>query len=107
MGGLTFALILQRYGVKAIVCEHEPFPASRKQGGSIDIHHDSGQMALREADIFEQFEALARYEGQESHLLDKTGKVFLDEVADLNEGDHQAVDKIIFIFITTSGFNPI
>ncbi|MCY9670691.1 FAD-dependent monooxygenase [Paenibacillus alginolyticus] len=92
-GGLTLARILQRHGIKAVVYEREPSRASRQQGGSLDIHHDTGQKALREAGLFEEFKALARYEGQDFRLLDKTGKIYLDEIAESNEGDRPEIDR--------------
>ncbi|KRE33005.1 FAD-dependent oxidoreductase [Paenibacillus sp. Soil724D2] len=92
-GGLTLARILQRHGVKTVVYERELSSASRQQGGSLDIHQDSGQWALNEAGLFEQFEALARFEGQDFRLLDKTGKVYLDDVAEPNEGERPEIDR--------------
>lgn len=92
-GGLTLARILQEHGVKTVVYEREASPTSRQQGGSLDIHPESGQRALREAGLIEQFQALARYEGEDFRLLDKTGKVYLDEVADSKEGDRPEIDR--------------
>ncbi|MFD0675874.1 MULTISPECIES: FAD-dependent oxidoreductase [unclassified Paenibacillus] len=91
-GGLTLARILQQHGIKTVVYEREPGPNSRQQGGSLDIHHDSGQMALREAGLFEQFEALARFEGEDFRLLDKTGKVYIDEFAE-SQGQRPEIDR--------------
>lgn len=92
-GGLTLARILQQHGIKTVVYERESSPDTRQQGGSLDIHHDSGQRALREAGLLEQFQALARYEGEDFRLLDKTGKVYMDEVADPNGGDRPEIDR--------------
>lgn len=92
-GGLTLARILQQHGIKTTIYEREASPASRKQGGSLDIHSDSGQKALREAGLIEQFEALARYEGQDFRLLDKFGNLYMDEVAEPNEGDRPEIDR--------------
>ncbi|MBP1964550.1 FAD-dependent oxidoreductase [Paenibacillus aceris] len=92
-GGLTLARILQQHGIKTVIYERETSPASRQQGGSLDIHEDSGQKALREAGLIEQFEALARYEGQDFRLLDKTGKIYMDEVAEPHEGDRPEIDR--------------
>lgn len=85
-GGLTLALILQKYGVDAVIYERELHDTNRERGGSLDIHEESGQMALKEAGLIEQFQALARYEGEDFRLFDKTGKLYMDEVA---EGDAQ------------------
>lgn len=92
-GGLTLARILQQHGIITTVYEREASPTSRKQGGSLDIHSDSGQKALIEAGLIEQFEALARYEGQDFRLLDKFGNLYMDEVAEHQEGDRPEIDR--------------
>ncbi|EJQ44543.1 hypothetical protein IEE_02733 [Bacillus cereus BAG5X1-1] len=92
-GGLTLARILQKHGLKCVVYERETSPWIRQQGGSLDIHHDSGQEALKEAGLLEQFNELARYEGEDFRLFDKNGKIYLDEVADPNGGDRPEIDR--------------
>ncbi|PFN27774.1 tetracycline resistance protein [Bacillus cereus] len=92
-GGLTLSRILQKHGLKSVVYERETSPWSRQQGGSLDIHHDSGQEALKEAGLLEQFNELARYEGEDFRLFDKSGKIYLDEVADPNSGDRPEIDR--------------
>lgn len=92
-GGLTLARILKQHGIDTIVYEREASPSNRRQGGSLDIHSDSGQIALREAGLIEQFEALARYEGQDFRLLDKLGNLYMDEVAEPHEGDRPEIDR--------------
>lgn len=92
-GGLTLARILQKHGLKCVVYERETSPWIRQQGGSLDIHHDSGQEALKEAGLLEQFNELARYEGEDFRLCDKNGKIYLDEVADPNCGDRPEIDR--------------
>lgn len=88
------ALILQRHGIQTVVYEREPFDTNRARGGSLDIHEDSGQIALKEAGLYEQFEAIARYEGEDFRLFDKTGKIHMDEVADLdNKGGRPEIDR--------------
>ncbi|MCD1258021.1 FAD-dependent monooxygenase [Paenibacillus athensensis] len=88
-GGLTLARILQRHGVQAVVYEREATPTARRQGGSLDIHHDSGQLALEAAGLLEQFRAIARYEGEDFRVFDERGKLYLDEIADAGAGGGQ------------------
>ncbi|MCK7625218.1 FAD-dependent monooxygenase [Streptomyces sp. RS10V-4] len=73
LGGLVCARVLERHGLPVTVLERESSPTARTQGGSLDIHPESGQEALRACGLFEQFSALARPEGQEYRLLDRTG----------------------------------
>ncbi|GGH50873.1 oxidoreductase [Paenibacillus silvae] len=90
-GGLTLALILQKHGIPAVIYEREQEDKSHERGGSLDIHEDSGQLALKEAGLYEAFQQAARYEGEDFRLMDKTGEIYIDEVADedMSEGHHR------------------
>lgn len=95
-GGLTLALILQRHGIPTVVYEREASPSSKQQGGSLDLHAESGQRALKEAGLYEQFQAIARYEGEDFRIFDKTGRNYWDEVADpddTDEGQRPEIDR--------------
>lgn len=93
-GGLTLALILQKHGISATVYEREAQNINAQRGGSLDIHEDSGQMALKEAGLLEPFEAIARYEGEDFRLFDKTGNVYMDERAEDGEkGGRPEIDR--------------
>ncbi|TBL74683.1 FAD-dependent monooxygenase [Paenibacillus thalictri] len=93
-GGLTLALILQKHGIQTVIYEREPFDMNGQRGGSLDIHEESGQRALREAGLYEQFQKLARYEGEDFRLFDKTGKIYMDEVAELDDkGTRPEIDR--------------
>jgi 2-polyprenyl-6-methoxyphenol hydroxylase-like FAD-dependent oxidoreductase len=93
-GGLTLALILQRHGIRPIVYEREPHDTSRERGGSLDIHEESGQKALKEAGLYEKFQEIVRYEGEDFRVLDKTGKIYIDEVAKPDEkGGRPEIDR--------------
>ncbi|MFF4354366.1 FAD-dependent oxidoreductase [Streptomyces sp. NPDC001530] len=89
-GGLTCARILQRYGITATVYDLDASPTARNQGGTLDMHPDSGQNALREAGLLEDFLALARPEGQQMRLVSRDGRVLFDAVppeADTKDGN--------------------
>ncbi|WP_320773821.1 NAD(P)/FAD-dependent oxidoreductase [Streptomyces sp. CRN 30] len=64
-GGLTCARILQVHGITATVHDLASGPDDRNQGGTLDLHPDDGQLALKEAGLLEDFHRLARPEGQE------------------------------------------
>ncbi|HEY0163613.1 MAG TPA: NAD(P)/FAD-dependent oxidoreductase [Edaphobacter sp.] len=72
-GGLVAARILSLSGVDVTVFEREESFTERSQGGSLDIHADSGQIALARAQLTEEFRQIARYEDQESRVYDKHG----------------------------------
>jgi len=52
--GLILARILQRNGVNCIVYEKESSKESRDQGGTLDLHPQTGQKALISAGLFDQ-----------------------------------------------------
>jgi 2-polyprenyl-6-methoxyphenol hydroxylase-like FAD-dependent oxidoreductase len=77
LGGLALARVLHVNGIDAVVYERESSRNARGQGGMLDIH--SGQRALREAGLIDQFHAIARPEGQDMRLLEPDGTLLLQE----------------------------
>jgi 2-polyprenyl-6-methoxyphenol hydroxylase-like FAD-dependent oxidoreductase len=77
MGGLALARVLHVNGIEAVVYERDTARDARRQGGMLDIH--SGQPALREAGLLEEFLAIARGEGQDMRLLKSDGTLLLQE----------------------------
>jgi 2-polyprenyl-6-methoxyphenol hydroxylase-like FAD-dependent oxidoreductase len=91
--GLTLARILWTRGVAATVFEQEKSDTERGQGGSLDLHPESGQHALRLAGLEAEFRALARFEDQGVRLLDKGGAVLFEDQPGPGEGDRPEVDR--------------
>jgi len=79
LGGLVLARVLHINGISAVVYEREPSPGARGQGGMLDVHAPTGQRALREAGLIDQFDAIARGEGQGLRLLEPDGTLLLQE----------------------------
>ncbi|MFI5818804.1 FAD-dependent oxidoreductase [Streptomyces rishiriensis] len=77
LGGLALARVLHVNGMEAVVYERESSRDARGQGGMLDIH--SGQRALREAGLIDEFSAIARGEGQDMRLLEPDGTLLLQE----------------------------
>ena len=95
--GLTLARILQVNGIAAAVLEAEASPLVRSQGGTLDLHPGSGQMALRQAGLDTEFRAIARYEDQGMRFCDKTGQIVSqkDEGGDRPEVDRAALRQML------------
>lgn len=82
---LTFAAILYRNHIPYTI--FEAASTLRHQGGTLDLHPQSGQQALREAGLWDAFVKHARPESDCLKLVDlESGEVFWNE----NEGDGQA-----------------
>jgi 2-polyprenyl-6-methoxyphenol hydroxylase-like FAD-dependent oxidoreductase len=79
LSGLVCARILQVSGIAATIYEMDDSPAARQQGGSLDIHTDTGQVALKAAGLYEEFLKNTHLGGEATRVLDKTAHVFVDQ----------------------------
>lgn len=78
-GGLTLARILQHNGIQCTIFELDQERSSRNQGGMVDLHPETGQLALREAGLWTDFEKNARPEAEAMKLIKSDGTVMWDE----------------------------
>ena len=74
---LTLANILQNHSVPFTIFESSP--TFRTQGGSLDLHPESGQLALKEAGLWNQFMEHARPESDVMKIATLDGEVLWDE----------------------------
>ncbi|HET6356817.1 NAD(P)/FAD-dependent oxidoreductase [Streptomyces sp.] len=79
LGGLACARVLQLHGRSVTVFEGEASVDARPQGGTLDMHADTGQIALRAAGLLDRFSTLSRPEGQEWRLLDTATAALLPD----------------------------
>lgn len=92
-GGLTLARVLQTRGIASTVFERESHPDERPQGGTLDLHTDSGQRAVHLAGLDKPFRAIARYEDQGMRLLNSQGHVLFEHAPDAETSDRPEVDR--------------
>lgn len=92
LGGLMLARVLRVHGVDATVFDLETSPNARTQGGMLDIHQETGQLALREAQLYEEFLAKVHTGGQAMRVLDKHAHI-LREDKDDGTGGRPEIDR--------------
>ncbi len=91
-GGLTLARLLHVAGIACTVFERDTGPRDRPQGGTLDLHQDSGQLALQLAGLQDGFLNIARYEDQGTRVIDMAGRVLFED-NDATAGNRPEVDR--------------
>lgn len=86
-GGLTLARLLQRKGVTVNVYERDVSREVRVQGGTLDLHFESGLKALEEAGLLDAFKATYRPDNDKLRILDEHAEIFHDEHNEESTGD--------------------
>ncbi|KAK2843916.1 hypothetical protein FQN49_005945 [Arthroderma sp. PD_2] len=71
--GLTLARLLDCKGIDYVIYERDEREHSDRAGGSLDIHAETGQQALRDAGLFDEFKRYARYDDTAFALADRLG----------------------------------
>lgn len=96
--GLTLARLLHvsQVNLDLTVYELDISPTSRPdQGGTLDLHPDTGLAALRKCGLWDSFQKYARYEGEELVFADKNATELIhmrgDEQA--GENDRPEIDR--------------
>jgi 2-polyprenyl-6-methoxyphenol hydroxylase-like FAD-dependent oxidoreductase len=92
-GGLTLARVLQTRAIPTTVFEKESHPNERPQGGTLDLHPESGLLAVHVTELDTQFATIARYEDQGMLFLSKEGQVLYTNEQDQETGDRPEVDR--------------
>ncbi|GGN32350.1 monooxygenase [Streptomyces kronopolitis] len=93
LGGLALARILQLHGRSVTVFEREAATGARPQGGSLDIHGGTGQVALRAAGLLDRFRALARPEDQVWRVVDPVTAAVLPLSGPQHDDDSPEIDR--------------
>lgn len=81
-GGLTLARLLQLAGALVKVYERDLNKAERIQGGTLDLHDESGLKALRKANLMDAFMANYRQGADKMRVVDNLAIVWYDQHLD-------------------------
>ncbi len=93
-GGLTAAVILHKAGWNVRVFEADASEHARSQGGTLDLHEDTGQIALQRARLLEEFRSIARHEDQETRSIDwQTGALLPAQPWEDSDFDRPEIDR--------------
>ena len=76
--GLTLGRLLTQRSVDVTIFEREASPKVRGQGGTLDLHEESGLKAIKVGGLYQDFLTHARYDADVTIFTDKRNKVFLD-----------------------------
>ncbi|RJT43356.1 FAD-dependent oxidoreductase [Rahnella woolbedingensis] len=79
LGGLVLARVLHVHGIAATVYEADASAGARSQGGMLDIHDYNGQLALKDAGLYEEFTRLIHAGGEATKVYDKNGALLFAE----------------------------
>lgn len=76
--GLMLARLLQMRGLSPVVFERDTNARERPQGGSLDLHGETGQRAMHAAGLEAEFAAASRPEDQGDRLYSPEGDLLYD-----------------------------
>ena len=103
--GLTLARLLHVSQVKVdlTLYELDASPTSRPdRGGTLDLHTDTGLVAIRKCGLWDAFRKYARYDGEELVIVDKNATEFIHlrggengGILDRPEIDREQLKKIL------------
>jgi 2-polyprenyl-6-methoxyphenol hydroxylase-like FAD-dependent oxidoreductase len=92
-GGLICARVLQRHGVDVTVYDLDASATARNQGGTLDMHPDTGRHALHAAGLWDAFSTLARPEGEQMRLVSRDGQVLFDAAPPQDGQGNPEIDR--------------
>lgn len=103
-GGLLLARLLLMRGCHPTVFERDARAAERPQGGSLDLHAETGQRAMRLAGLETEFSAASRPEDQGDRLYDQHGALLFDH--DGAGDDRPEIDRTALRQILLASLEP-
>ena len=90
--GLTMAVLLQQKGVEVNVYERDLNAKTRVWGGTLDLHKESGQKAMKKAGLLDQYYATALPMGIK--IADEQGNIlFTKEITSENQYENPEINR--------------
>ncbi|KAK3989593.1 putative tetracycline resistance protein from transposon protein [Cladorrhinum sp. PSN332] len=83
--GTLLARLLTLSSIPYTLYEADSSPNYRSQGGTLDLHTSTGLLALKRAQLFDEFLKHARYDGDHLQITDHSLRVFLKNVGAENK----------------------
>jgi 2-polyprenyl-6-methoxyphenol hydroxylase-like FAD-dependent oxidoreductase len=76
--GCTLAHLLSKADMDVTVFEGEASSDARSQGGTLDLHNDTGIAVLKECGLYAKYEKYVRYDGEANAIADKNNKRYIN-----------------------------
>ncbi|GGR21278.1 FAD-dependent oxidoreductase [Deinococcus ruber] len=105
-GGLLCARVLQRRGLSVTVYDLDTSLTARHEGGSLDLHADSGQLAMAEAGLLQEFLERARIEGQAQRRYSASGLLEAEFLPNPDERGAPEIDRGTLRHLLAESLNP-
>ncbi|MGW0174024.1 FAD-dependent oxidoreductase [Rhodococcus sp. NPDC003322] len=93
LGGLVAARVLHINGTDVPLFDLETDRYARTQGGMLDIHDHNGQLAIRAANLWDQFTPLVNIGGDATRVSDHHGTVLHDDAGDGEDTTRPEIDR--------------
>ncbi|MFC4479177.1 FAD-dependent oxidoreductase [Flavobacterium chungangensis] len=101
MGGLVLARLLQLQNIKVQVYERDLNSTVRVQGSPLDLHEDSGLIAMEKANLLDEFYKKIRLNASKARIVNQNFELKFDEHADQksisqinSENNHDSLQDI-------------
>ena len=106
LSGLVCARILQLNNIPVAIYEMDPSEEARQQGGSLDIHTGTGQEALRQAGLHEEFRRNTHAGGEAIRVLDKNAHVYVDHEKPAGGHGRPEIDRKVLRHLLIESLEP-
>ena len=108
-GGLTLARLLHQKGITVSIYELRSKPTAEELDqpcGMLDLHEESGLLALREGNLYDQFLPLTGECTEEDKVFDYTGKVLHHDSGENPEGARPEISRHALMNLLMSSLPP-